>query len=379
MRFRQLQTSLLNALGDTPVICLAGAARTGKSTLVKALQAELPASSWISLADAVARAEAVEDPAGFLERLPGLAFLDDVERVPALLPLLKPAVDRGGRFLLTTSGALPGLARDLTWRMESFTLWPLAQAELRGVFPGLIDCGFQGDPGRLRLEPLDHRELLLRVQAGGYPEAADVDPALREGWFHGYLGGLVRGALRDLTELREVRHLTRLLASPGADPGQAKRCLDILESIHVVASLASEAGAPYRRFNDAALQAHLLGTAPAALEARPMLAAPLLETFAVMELVKTAPWSQARPSLTHLRAGGQDLVLLEDRHGDLVAITTSASVTVQPEAFQGLRELRGRVGDRMKAGIVLHLGDALRSAGPGLWAAPFQALWAARA
>ena len=382
MHLRHLQARLLNALGDTPVVCLAGAGRTGKSTLASRLQAELPASSRVACADPAERAWARADPAGFLERFAGLVILDDAELVPELLPRLKAAVERGARFLLTTGRPLPTLARDLGWRLESFTLWPLAQAELQGMVPELVDACFQGDLGRLRPGPLGLGELLGRVLAGGYPEAAEADPGAREAWFHGYLAALVRGTLGDLTELREVRHLTRLLAAPGTDPAAWKRCMDVLESLQVAASLPAEAGAPagvgsrYRCLNDSALQAHLLGVAPAALETRPLLAAPLLETFAVMELIKSAPWSRTRPGLARLRAGAQELLVLEDRRRALVAFAFSASVTVQPEAFLGLRELQGRVGDRLKAGVVLHPGPELRSAGARLWAAPFQALWA---
>jgi len=375
MHPRWLEARLLTALGDTPVVCLAGAARTGKTTLVQALQRELPAACP-SFQDPATLEWATGDPAGFLAGLPDLAMLDDVQRAPGVLPLLTGAVARGGRFLLTSPRRLAVLEQSLAWKMETFTLWPLAQAERQGGFPGLIDASFQSDPARLRLEPLDRRELLRRVLAGGYPEAAELPASPRERWFHGYLEALVRGDLGDLTDLREVRQLLRLLAAPGADPGPAKRCLDLLEDLHVVAALDSRTGPAYRCFNDPGLQAHVLGMTAAALETRPVLAAPLLETFAVMELVKTAPWSRTRPLLRHSYAGCQLLVVLEDRHGDLVAVATDAAATVQPEAFQGLRALRERVGDRLKAGLLLHPGEAFRSAGPGLWAAPFQALWA---
>jgi len=377
MRFRPLQARLLNALGDTKVVCLAGAPRTGKTSLVQALRTDLPLAASHSFADPAALAWATGDPADFLAALPPLAFLDEVQRAPGLLPLLKGAVDRGGRFLLATSRPLPGLAEALTWSLESFTLWPLAQAELREVFPELIDTCFQGDLPRLGLEPLEHGELLQRILTGGYPEVQDRTAQQREAWFHGYLGALVQGWLGDLTDLREVHHLTRLLAAPGADPGPARRCMDLLESLQVMAALGSGSGR-YRCFNDPALQAHLLGMVPAALATRPVLAAPLLETFAVMELIKTAPWSRSRPALSILRAGGQALVVLENHRRDLVAITTTGAATVQPEAFQGIRELAGRVGARLKAGIVLHGGEELRAAGPGWWAVPFQALWAGR-
>jgi len=375
---RQLQACLLNALGDTPAVCLAWASRTGKSTLVLALKADLPAAAFRSFTDPATLAEATRDPAVFLKGLPALVFLDDVERIPALLPLLKTAMAGGQRFLLTTPRTLPGLAESLSWSLESFTLWPLAQAEREGVFPGLIDACFQGDPTRLQLESLTRQNLQERLLAGGYPEVTDLTPSRRESWFHGYLATLVQGRLRDLTDLREVHHLIKLLAFPDADPRLAKRCRDLLEDLHIMAPLASGSGARSRWFIDSALQAHILGMAPAALGTRPELAAPLLETFAVMELIKTAPWSGSRPILSHLRVGTQELIVLEDHRHQLVAFTVSAAATVQAEAFQGLQALRDRAGARLRTGIVLHAGGETRAAGPGFWSLPFQALWAPR-
>jgi hypothetical protein len=375
---RQLQVSLFNALGDTPAVCLVGASRTGKSTLVRALHDEFPAAAYRSFADPATLAEAIGDPEAFLKGLPALAFLDDVERLPALPPLLKAALAGGQRFLLTTPRILPTLAETLSWRLECFTLWPLAQAEREGVHPGLIDACFQGDPTRLQPRSLTRQSLLERLLAGGYPEVMDLAPARRELWFHRYLANLLQGRLRDLTDLREVRHLIKLLAAPDSDPGLARRCRDLLEELHLMAPLASGAGARSRWFNDSALQAHVLGMAPAALETSPGLATPLLETFAVMELVKTAPWSTTRPTLSHFRSGTQDLVVLEDHRHQLVAFTVSAAATIQPGTFQGLQALRQRVGERLRMGIVLHAGGQTRTVQPGFCVLPFQALWAPR-
>ena len=376
---RRLQAHLLNALGDTPVTCLGGASLTGKHGLVQALQTDLPEAVCLNLADPATRAEATQAPAAFLEGLPALAFLEQVDQAPVLLPLLKPALAAGRRLLLTTSRRLPGLAESLSSDLETFTLWPLAQAEREGTLPGLIDACFQGEPLRLQLAPSTRQELLARVLAGGFPQVAALTPAQRGTWFHAYLTALVHGRLRDLTDLREVHHLTRLVTFPDADPDLARRTRELLEDCHVMASLASGPGTRPRWFLDSALQAHLLGMAPEALSTQPALAAPLLATFAVMELIKTAPWSGSRPTLAHLKAGGQDLIVLEDHRRQLVAITVSAAATLQPEAFQGLQALRDKVGDRLRTGLVLHAGGTPRAAGPGFWSLPFEALWAARA
>ena len=57
--------------------------------------------------------------------------------------------------------------------------------------------------------------------------------------------------------------------------------------------------------------------APAALETLPGPATPLLATFAVMELVKSAPWSGFRPTLAQFRTGTRELVVLEDHRQGL--------------------------------------------------------------
>ena len=368
----------MNALGDTPAVCLAGASRTGKSTLVLALQKDLPAAACHTFSDPATLTEATRDPAAFLKGLPALAFLEDVERVPALLPWLKTAIARGQKFLITTPRSLPGLTESLTWSMESFTLWPLAQAEREGFFPGLIDACFQGDPTRLQFEPMTRQDLLGRLLVGGFPEVTDLTPSQRERWFHGYLAALVQGRLRDLTDLREVHHLIKLLTVPGADLWEAKRCRDLLEDLHVMASVASGAGARSQWFIDSALHAHLLGLERANLETLPVLAAPLLETFAVMELIKTAPWSGSRPTLSHFRTGTHELIVMEDHRQQLVAFTVSTAATIQAEAFQGLQALRNQVGERLRTGVVLHTGGETRAAGTGFWSLPLQALWAPR-
>jgi len=413
MRFRHLQSRLQKAMGDTPVAFLAGARQTGKSTLVKALQAGLPASSYSTFDDLNTLASAMDDPVGFLGQLPAQAFLDEVQRVPDLFLPIKAAVDRDrrpGRFVLTGSAnimLLPRVADSLAGRMEILTLWPLAQAELEGVVPGFIDACFHGDPGSLKVPALARGELLRRALAGGYHEVlargAGED---RERWFDSYLTTLIQRDLRALADIEGVHLLPRLLSLLAARAGSTlnqsdlglnlgislmtvRRYLALLETLYLLVTLPpwfENLGkrltkTPKLYFNDSALQAHLMGVEAAGVAAQPHLAGPILETFAVMELTKTAPWSRARPALHHFRtsAGREVDVVLENRRRELVAVEVKASATVQGSDFKGIRELQSLVGDRLKAGILLHAGSETLPFGPGLWAMPFQALWSARA
>ncbi|MFI6710432.1 hypothetical protein ACIBF7_28615 [Nonomuraea sp. NPDC050478] len=52
-----------------------------------------------------------------------------------------------------------------------------------------------------------------------------------------------------------------------------------------------------------------------------------------------------------------------------------AAETVRSDDFRGLRLLRRRLGDRMKAGFVLYCGPESLSFGDGMACLPVSALW----
>jgi predicted AAA+ superfamily ATPase len=410
MQPRMLAPEVRNALADTPVTFLAGARQAGKSTLALALQADVVGSGYRTFDDLNTLSAASADPAGFLEQLPERAFLDEVQRAPGLFLPIKAAVDRDrrpGRFLLTGSAnimLLPKVADSLAGRMEILTLWPMAQAELQGEVPGFIDACFAGNPASLRLGQLERGELWRRALAGGYPEALERAPGeARERWFDSYLTTLVQRDMRDLSDLEYIHRLPQLLrllatragstlnlADQSRDLGFSvmtlKRYLALLETLYLVVTLTpwfENVGkrlvkAPKLYFNDPALQAHLLGLSADGLESAPKAGGAVLETFTVMELMKTAPWSRTRPALHHFRTsdGSEVDVVLESRGRDLVAVEVKASATVQASDFRGIRTLQSLVGDRLKAGVLLYSGRDPLPFGPGLWALPFQALWA---
>jgi len=349
---------------------------------------------------------------GFVEELPAVAFLDEVQRVPDLFLPLKASVDRDrrpGRFVLTGSAnimVLPKVADSLAGRMEILTLWPLAQGEILGTRPGFIDACFGGDPGSLARQELGLRDILAGAFRGGYPEVFQrptFDQRFR--WFESYLTTVILRDLRELSEIHGLQEVPRLLRALALRTGSTlnlsdltrdlalslmtvKRYLALFQTLYLTVVLPpwfENLGkrlvkAPKVYFNDSGLLSHLLGVGEEDLEAAPHFAGPVLETFVVMELVKTAPLSRLRPTLHHFRtgAGAEVDIVLETRRRDLVGIEVKAASTVQAADFKGLQELRSLVGDRLKCGVVLYTGRETVPFGDGLWAVPIPALWSGR-
>ena len=390
---------------DTPVVFLAGARQTGKSTLVQALGPEV---AYRTLDDLGILGAAQSDPEGFINSLEGRTIIDEMQRAPGLLLPIKATVDRDrrpGRFILTGSAnvlALPKVAESLAGRMEILTLWPLAQAELESGQPNLVDACFEGHPERLKVSPIERKDLFSRIGRGGYPEVvARESPSDRTRWFDVYLRTLIQRDVRDLAAIEGLTQLPRLLQTVAARSGSPmnvadlgrtlglgqvtlRRYLRLFENLFLLVQLPPWfenlgkrlAKTPKLYLNDSALLTHLLGADAEGLQDSPALGA-VLETFAVMELVKSAPWSLTQPSLFHIRTStGQEVdVVLEDRRRRLVGIEVKASSSVRASDFKGLRMFRDLTGERFICGVVLYTGKEILPFGPGLWALPLQALW----
>lgn len=111
---RWMTDRVVKALQVRRVVSLAGVRQCGKTTLVRHLLGG--GTTFRSLDDPLLLRSALEDPAGFLKTGASTLVVDELQKAPDLLPLIKMAVDesnRCGQFLLTGSAniaALPQIA-----------------------------------------------------------------------------------------------------------------------------------------------------------------------------------------------------------------------------------------------------------------------------
>jgi predicted AAA+ superfamily ATPase len=406
---RHAERMAVDALTDTRVVVVNGARQVGKSTLAKLIVARSPGARELYLDDQAVRAAAEADPSAFV-RHDSLLMIDEIQRVPELLLAIKREVDRDtrpGRFLLTGSARLLGL-KDLPdalpGRTETIELWPLSQGEIDSTADGFVDAVFRRD-GHVRVPPssLTKRDYVARALRGGYPEAVRRDPGRRRAkFFDSYVTDLVTRDVRQISDIERSAEMRRLLSVVAARMGTLavvqsmandialprqtlSRYLDLLELIFVIkripawsSNLTTRAiSTPKLIITDSGLGGRLIGMSEERAKDPTAPVGPLLENFAIGEVARQLTWAEEPVQLFHYRDRDRvevDMVL-EHAAGTVIGVEVKAAETVRAEDFRGLRHLANRLGDRLRAGIVLYAGEQQLSFGDRLAALPMAALW----
>jgi uncharacterized protein len=403
---RFAEARLVEALGDSPVVLVHGPRQCGKTTLAR-MTGDPRGYAYFSFDDPVALAAAQADPVGFVADLPARTILDEVQRVPGLFTALKTVVDRRrtpGRFLLTGSAnalLVPKLADSLVGRMEILRLHPLAQCELAGQQPRFLERLFAGGFKAKKYERLG-AELAQRIAAGGYPEAlVRATARRRDAWYRDYVETLIQRDVRDLSRIRLLDALPRLMALAA---GQTARLINVtdlaspfalsrptirdyvtlLERVFLLEELPPWHSHRLSRLIkthklhviDTGIACSLLGLDASALAEDRTVLGQMLETFVFQELRRQASWHPSEVRFHHFRdKDGAEVDVVLERGTHLAGIEVKASATVTGADFRGLRKLADAAGKRFAAGLVLYDGEASVGFGDGLYAVPIRALW----
>lgn len=391
------------AIEDTRVVLLVGPRQSGKSTLARGL---LPPDVYRSLDDAATLTAAVADPKDFLARLPSPGVIDEIQRVPLLLPVIKLAVDRDSRRRVVLTGSAdvfvaPGVTESLAGRIQISTLWPFAQCEIERTSGRFIDKAFAKEFSGVHMSE-SRSDVIERIVRGGYPEAVARTGERRTAFYDSYVTSIALREVRDISNIPDVTDLPRVLRLLAARAGSIlnmsevsrssgiayttlTRYLSLLEATYLFWRLPAWAGNLGKRLlrhpkiviADSGVAAALQGIDASRIAADEHLAGPLFENFAITEVLKLRGWSDARPSLFHFRSvsgDGVDLVL-ELRDGTVVGIEVKAGSRVDARDFRGLRALAEALGRKFRRGIVLYTGSNTLGFGRELLAVPVAALW----
>lgn len=385
-----------------------GPRQCGKTTLARVVGDEL-GYGYVSFDDEAIRVAAVNDPVGFCDGLPERTILDEVQRVPEMFTSLKVAIDRHrspGRFLLTGSAnvlLVPTLADSLAGRMSILRLHPLSQCELEHESPRFLDALLSGTFTTGVAERLGP-DLAERIAAGGYPAAlARTQAARRRAWYRDYVETQVQRDVRDLSRIRSLDTLPKLLTlaaartatlvnvSDLAAPFELTRPtihehLTLLENVFLVDRLPSWhtnrmsrlVKRPKLHIGDTGVACALMGVDADRVQADRELLGPLLESFVLQELKRQASSLPDPVSFFHFRdRDGTEVDIVLQQGATTVGAEVKAAASVNDADLRGLRKLRAAAGQKFGCGVVIYDGTATARLDDRLYAVPIRKLWEA--
>jgi len=406
---RFTEETLREALQDTPVVLIHGSRQCGKTTLAQSVGEQL-GYHYISFDDDNQLQAAKTDPVGFVQSLPELTIIDEVQRTPALFTALKASVDQNrkpGRFILTGSAnilLLPQLADSLAGRMEIIQLRPLAQAEIAGQKPEFLQQLFNADFGSAtnqNNQPRLGESLAELICKGGYPAAIARNTAKRRStWYRDYITTIIQRDVQNISNIRNLDILPKLLslaasqtarlfnAADLASPFSISRptireYLALLEQIFLIEQLepwhsnrlSRLIKTPKMHLSDTGLACSLLGVNSKTLWQDKTLLGQILETFIYQELRKYADWHDDDLKFYHFRNKDKvevDIIIEQGRQ--LAGIEIKAAATVTQNDFKGLNKLKDACNDQFAAGVVFYDGENILPFGEKLFAVPISIL-----
>jgi len=405
---RLLEPRVIEAMADTPVVLVAGPRQVGKTTLV--LRIAEQEIRYLTLDDELTLLAAKEDPVGMIRSL-DRAVIDEIQRAPELLLAIKKTVDedrRPGRFLLTGSAnlmILPTVADSLAGRMETLTLLPLSQCEMRHSAINWLDSVFTGEFPKVST-PVVGEELVEVVLAGGYPEAVSRPTVRRRtAWSRQYLDAIIQRDVRDVAGIDKLDQLPRFLRAlahvsgqmcnysqlggqVGLDHKTAARYIGVFEQMYLLKRVEVWAGnrlkrlvkTPKMQFVDSGLLSTLAGVTPVLARQDRSRFGNVLETFVFGELLKNTTTSEGYYQLLYYRDHDQFEVdfVIEDSTGQLVGVEVKAAATVKKSDLRGLKRLASVAGKQFKQGVILYDGTETLPLGDRCWAVPISTLWGSR-
>ena len=403
---RHIEPILKAALADTPVVCVLGARQVGKTTLVQHLESE---RDYISFDDQNLLQAARNDPMGFVQGLPKRVTLDEVQRVPELLPAIKLSVDQRrtpGQFLLTGSAnllLLPRVQESLAGRIEVIHLHPLSELEKQD---GDISLLQELLSGKLKTQVASNGGVVPGIPEaicqGGYPEPNTRNAAGARRWFRQYLKAIIQRDVQDIASIHKVEELVRLIEllalrtgsllnvsnvskDLGLDRETTEKYVTILERLFLVRRIPAWHRNRGRRLIktpkihviDSGLAAMLNRLNASDWESHSSDFGGVLESFVVQQLICQAGWIEDDLVFSHYRDKEKlevDLVIEQGRN--VWGVEVKRAVTLKKEDGAGLAKLAAQAGGQFKGGILLYSGTScLPIDGGNCFAVPLDRLW----
>lgn len=399
---RAMESSVLKASTQYPVVMVCGQRQTGKSTMLRHL-AE-PDRVYVSFDKLETRRLAENDPSLFFETYGHKLLIDEFQRVPSILMTIKDIVDNAaykgedpnGMFWLTGSQKfvmMKNVSESLAGRVAVFTLLPLSQREIDGMesepFNPEIDALKKKNSRKKTL-----KSTFEQIFRGGMPKLISDRTLDRDLYFSSYMDTYIErdvSALEQVGKLDEFRTLVTYLAANtaqelkydsiakeiGISAPTVKQWITILERSGIIYILKPY----YNNFNkrlvktpkcyfiDTGLAAYLTRWPTYETLMNGNASGALFETFVVSEILKSYYNSGKEPNIYYYRDTEKkeiDLLLLGADWICPVEIKKSKTPSEADKNFHVLE----KTGLKVMPGLILCMADELFPVKRDLWLCP---------
>jgi hypothetical protein len=403
---RWQKATIKQMLSERRVLMLSGPRQSGKTTLSRELESDQ--TEYRTLFDGALREAAKNDPQGFIKRRTKTLIIDEVQRIPSLLPAIKKAVDedtRSGQYLLTGSAniqSLPTVRESLAGRIAKIRLRPLAQGEVMKNVPRFIESAFK----QAFVQSHTHydRDALLEIAfRGGFPEPMTLQDRGRKRWHADYIGAILERDLKEIAKIHRknaMRELVNLLAAwsgkfmnlsaigSGLSIQRAtiESYINALETLFMVERVYPWTKTDYARvgkqsklfMTDSGLMSSLLRWNMDQVRFDSDRSGKLIETFAFNEIAAQVDAANGRYELFHYRDREKREIdfLIEREDNALLGVEIKAGSAVNKNDFKHLKWFQNNLAmNKEFIGIILYTGQYPASFGNNLWAIPFALLW----
>ena len=368
---RKIESVVTEASQYFPVISVTGPRQSGKSTLLRHL---FPDAVAYSMKDLNVREFAQNDPIAFLNNDKGkMMFIDEIQKVPALLDYMQGIVDEhpDRRFCITGSSNLEllrGLSESLPGRAGVFELMPMTYDETRAEQQG---------------KSLD--ELLFN---GLYPAVCARKNTARlfyPSYVKTYLEKDVRDMLKIQDQLQFMRFMKLCAARVGSlfnasevaneigvDSKTVTRWLSVLQASYLITLLPPYfenvtkrvVKSPKLYFNDPGLACYLLDIESPKQLSRDKMRGCIFENFIVLEILKHRFNQGLENGVFFYRDSNQNEVdILLKQEGEITAIEVKSSLTYTTEFEKSLKKIQDYVKIPVAKKIIVYAGDFENTAG----------------
>lgn len=336
---RSLEKKIDEMKDSFPVILVAGARQTGKSTLLEYINnTSKEKINYVTLDNIIDRANAIEDPENFLRLHEAPLIIDEFQYAPNLLNYIKIKVDemrknelfgKGNNlktmYYLTGSQVfqtMKNVSESLAGRIGIVELNPLSTREINSKKEECFIPDISKFNEKEKLEYVSLEKVYERILRGSFPILYNGQEINVENFYASYIKTYIERDIRELINIKDEVKFLKFISAVAARTGQEYNAseigkdvgidnktvddwMSILKNTFLVYLLQPYSNNPTARvikrpkiyFMDTGLACYLAGYLDARTLERSAYSGQIFETYVISEIIKSYTNNSRDPRL----------------------------------------------------------------------------------